>query len=110
MIIHDCNPFISPRLLLLLQSFNAHAEQLKLGQKRENIQQKGPCVSIGLVVRHYWDNLIQVGNQRAVSFQSTPGVYFSHTIAKCISYDHVVSLSYSEHEARYSRSDQNSKM
>eukprot|EP00063_Salmo_salar_P052440 XP_014027275.1 PREDICTED: coiled-coil domain-containing protein 157-like isoform X3 [Salmo salar] len=53
------------RLLLLLQSFNAHAEQLKLGQKRENIQQKGPCVSIGLVVRHYWDNLIQVGNQRA---------------------------------------------
>ncbi|XP_029573157.1 coiled-coil domain-containing protein 157 isoform X1 [Salmo trutta] len=52
------------RLLLLLQSFNAHA-QLKLGQKRENIQQKGPCVSIGLVVRHYWNNLIQVGNQRA---------------------------------------------
>uniref|UniRef100_A0A4W5PF02 Coiled-coil domain containing 157 n=1 Tax=Hucho hucho TaxID=62062 RepID=A0A4W5PF02_9TELE len=53
------------RLLLLLQSFNAHAEQLKLGQKREHIQQKGPCVSIGLVVRHYWNNLIQVGNQRA---------------------------------------------
>nr|XP_023990789.1 coiled-coil domain-containing protein 157 [Salvelinus alpinus] len=57
------------RLLLLLQSFNAHAEQLKLGQKREHIQQKGPCVSIGLVVRHYWNNLIQVGNQRVSTKQ-----------------------------------------
>ncbi|CAB1319673.1 unnamed protein product [Coregonus sp. 'balchen'] len=51
------------------EEFNQHShivllELLKLGQKREHIQQKGPCVSIGLVVRHYWNNLIQIGNQR----------------------------------------------
>ncbi|KAJ7994131.1 hypothetical protein DPEC_G00262730 [Dallia pectoralis] len=57
------------RLLLLLQSFNAHVEQLRVGQNKEHIQPKVPCVSIGLVVRHYWKNLIQLGNTQMTTKQ-----------------------------------------
>ncbi|KAL0979491.1 hypothetical protein UPYG_G00185810 [Umbra pygmaea] len=57
------------RLLLLLQSFNAYAEQMKFGHKLEHMPQTGPCVSVGLVVRHYWNNLIQIGNQKGSSKQ-----------------------------------------
>ncbi|KAM4616842.1 coiled-coil domain-containing protein 157 [Polymixia lowei] len=51
------------RLLLLLQSFDVFAEQLRSRHRREHAQQKG-CVSVGLVVRHYWNNLVQLGNPK----------------------------------------------
>ncbi|XP_022061355.2 coiled-coil domain-containing protein 157 isoform X2 [Acanthochromis polyacanthus] len=44
------------RLLLLLQSFSAYVEQLR--GRREQTQPKG-CLSVGLVVRSYWSNLVQ---------------------------------------------------
>ncbi|XP_040010525.1 coiled-coil domain-containing protein 157 isoform X2 [Xiphias gladius] len=46
------------RLLLLLQSFNSYFEQLRCSHRREQTQQKG-CLSVGLVVRNYWSNLVQ---------------------------------------------------
>ncbi|KAG7234496.1 hypothetical protein INR49_004554 [Caranx melampygus] len=49
------------RLLLLLQSFNSHIEQMQSCQRREQPQQKG-CLSVGLVVRNYWSNLVQFAN------------------------------------------------
>lgn len=46
------------RLLLLLQSFNAYVEQIRWSNRGEQTQQRG-CLSVGLVVRNYWSNLIQ---------------------------------------------------
>ncbi|XP_038559030.1 coiled-coil domain-containing protein 157 [Micropterus salmoides] len=46
------------RLLLLLQSFNAYVEQIRCSHRSE---QKG-CLSVGLVVRNYWSNLVQFAN------------------------------------------------
>nr|XP_029132998.1 coiled-coil domain-containing protein 157 [Labrus bergylta] len=44
------------RLLLLLQSFNAYIELMRCGHRRE---QTNGCLSVGLVVRNYWSNLIE---------------------------------------------------
>ncbi|XP_037633338.1 coiled-coil domain-containing protein 157 isoform X2 [Sebastes umbrosus] len=49
------------RLLLLLQSFSAYVEQMRCSHRREQTQQKG-CLSVGLVVRSYWSNLVQFAN------------------------------------------------
>ncbi|XP_069034201.1 coiled-coil domain-containing protein 157 isoform X1 [Embiotoca jacksoni] len=51
------------RLLLLLQSFNAYVEQLK--GRREQTQQRG-CLSVGLMVRSYWSNLVQFTNIKEI--------------------------------------------
>ncbi|CAL8343256.1 unnamed protein product [Lota lota] len=59
------------RLLLLLQSFNLYTVQLRSGQSREHNQKKG-CVSVGLVVRHYWSNLIELANLKD-TFKETQG-------------------------------------
>ena len=45
------------RLLLLLQSSGSYVEQLRCSHRREQTQQKG-CLSVGLVVRNYWSNLV----------------------------------------------------
>ncbi|AWP06747.1 putative coiled-coil domain-containing protein 157 [Scophthalmus maximus] len=45
------------RLLLLLQSFNSYVEQLRCSHRREQTRQK-QCLSVGLVVRNYWSNLV----------------------------------------------------
>ncbi|XP_072564107.1 coiled-coil domain-containing protein 157 isoform X2 [Paramormyrops kingsleyae] len=49
------------RLMLLLQSLNAHAEVI-LGVRRRGSQSRAtpPSVSIGLVVRRYWQNLLHL--------------------------------------------------
>ncbi|KAM8886520.1 coiled-coil domain-containing protein 157 [Spinachia spinachia] len=49
------------RLLLLQQSFNAYVEQMRCPHRREHTQQRG-CLSVGLVVRNYWSNLVQFAN------------------------------------------------
>ncbi|XP_059193946.1 coiled-coil domain-containing protein 157-like [Centropristis striata] len=49
------------RLLLLLQSFSAYVEQIRCSHRREQTPQKG-CLSVGLVVRNYWSNLVQFSN------------------------------------------------
>ncbi|KAL7392620.1 hypothetical protein ABVT39_027274 [Epinephelus coioides] len=49
------------RLLLLLQSFNAYVEQSRCSHRREQAPQKR-CLSVGLVVRNYWSNLVQFAN------------------------------------------------
>ncbi|KAM3611608.1 uncharacterized protein V6R79_021285 [Siganus canaliculatus] len=54
------------RLLLLLQSFNAYVEQIRSSYRREQPQQKG-CLSVGLVVRNYWSNLVQFSKLKAIS-------------------------------------------
>ncbi|XP_051509603.1 coiled-coil domain-containing protein 157 isoform X3 [Myxocyprinus asiaticus] len=50
------------RLMLLLQSFNVHAEQL-LEQRALSSGQNGAPVSIGPVVKRYWNNLLQLSNE-----------------------------------------------
>uniref|UniRef100_A0AAV2MTH1 Coiled-coil domain-containing protein 157 n=1 Tax=Knipowitschia caucasica TaxID=637954 RepID=A0AAV2MTH1_KNICA len=45
------------RLLLLLQSFNVFVEQLSKSCKRNQTKEKG-FLSLGLVVRNYWSNLL----------------------------------------------------
>ncbi|CAL8294915.1 unnamed protein product [Gadus morhua 'NCC'] len=49
------------RLLLLLQSFSLYTVQLRSGPSSEHSQKQG-CVSVGLIVRHYWSNLIELAN------------------------------------------------
>uniref|UniRef100_A0AAQ4PWM8 Coiled-coil domain containing 157 n=2 Tax=Gasterosteus aculeatus aculeatus TaxID=481459 RepID=A0AAQ4PWM8_GASAC len=49
------------RLLLLQQSFNAYVEKMRWSHRREHSQQRG-CLSVGLVVRNYWSNLVQFAN------------------------------------------------
>ncbi|XP_042344953.1 coiled-coil domain-containing protein 157 [Plectropomus leopardus] len=51
------------RLLLLLQSFNAYVEQIRCSHMREQTQQRG-CLSVGLVVRSYWSNLVNFANPK----------------------------------------------
>ncbi|KAK5871207.1 hypothetical protein PBY51_004099 [Eleginops maclovinus] len=49
------------RLVLLLQSLNAYVVQIRCSHRRDQTQQKG-CLSVGLVVRNYWSNLVQFAN------------------------------------------------
>ncbi|GLD52699.1 coiled-coil domain-containing protein 157-like protein [Lates japonicus] len=55
------------RLLLLLQSFSSYVDQLRWSHRRE--QQKG-CLSVGLVVRNYWSNLVQFASLKG-TFKDT---------------------------------------
>ncbi|XP_062854768.1 coiled-coil domain-containing protein 157 [Trichomycterus rosablanca] len=52
------------RLILLLQSFNAYTEMMIGGQKTCHSAQTGAPVSIGPVVKRYWDSLIQFCSQQ----------------------------------------------
>ncbi|XP_029998352.1 coiled-coil domain-containing protein 157 isoform X2 [Sphaeramia orbicularis] len=51
------------RLLLLQQSFSVYIEQLKSTYRRQQTKEKG-YVSLGLVVRNYWSNLVQLGTHK----------------------------------------------
>ncbi|XP_041642931.1 coiled-coil domain-containing protein 157 [Cheilinus undulatus] len=51
------------RLLLLLQSFNAYVEQMRCSQRR---QEANGGLSIGLVVRNYWSNLVEFAKFMAI--------------------------------------------
>ncbi|XP_016417122.1 coiled-coil domain-containing protein 157 [Sinocyclocheilus rhinocerous] len=53
------------RLMLLLQSFNIHAELLLEKQRALSSDQKETSVSIGPVVKCYWRNLLQLSCQQA---------------------------------------------
>ncbi|XP_037833477.1 coiled-coil domain-containing protein 157 isoform X2 [Kryptolebias marmoratus] len=53
------------RLLLLLQSVSAYSEQQRGRHRREQTQQKG-CLSVGLVVRNYWCNLLKFTNKTEI--------------------------------------------
>ncbi|XP_034452134.1 coiled-coil domain-containing protein 157 [Hippoglossus hippoglossus] len=66
------------RLLLLLQSSSSYVEQLKCSHRREQTQQKG-CLSVGLVVRNYWSNLVDfaslTGTVKAIKKQTKPKTF-----------------------------------
>ncbi|XP_057213364.1 coiled-coil domain-containing protein 157 isoform X2 [Triplophysa rosa] len=51
------------RLMLLLQSFNVHAELLLGKQRPSSSGQNGAPVSVGPVVKLYWKNLLELSNQ-----------------------------------------------
>ncbi|KAK9970365.1 hypothetical protein ABG768_026313 [Culter alburnus] len=53
------------RLMLLLQSFNVHAELLLEKQRVLSSGQNESSVSIGPVVKRFWNNLLQLRNQQA---------------------------------------------
>ncbi|XP_076010090.1 coiled-coil domain-containing protein 157 [Genypterus blacodes] len=53
------------RLLLLLQSFSVYIEQLRINHRRGNTPQTAH-VSVGLVVRHCWSNLVELASQKAI--------------------------------------------
>ncbi|XP_047447040.1 coiled-coil domain-containing protein 157 isoform X2 [Mugil cephalus] len=53
------------RLLLLLQSCSVFAEQMSGSYRSEQPQQK-VCLSVGLVVRSYWSNLVQFANIKEI--------------------------------------------
>ncbi|XP_008304047.1 coiled-coil domain-containing protein 157 [Stegastes partitus] len=72
------------RLLLLLQSFNAYVEQLR--GRRGQTQHKG-CLSVGLVVRSYWSNLVQFTTTKACSYTK------KHTTTKTFNYDETKTVS-----------------
>ncbi|XP_022612688.1 coiled-coil domain-containing protein 157 [Seriola dumerili] len=71
------------RLLLLLQSFSSYVEQLRSSQRREQSQQKG-CLSVGLVVRTYWSNLVQFtsfkGTFQGIKKETNPKTFDSDEI------------------------------
>ncbi|XP_043354182.1 coiled-coil domain-containing protein 157 isoform X2 [Dermochelys coriacea] len=49
------------RLLLLLQSFTGYMENLINEQAVPPSQAVGPCMSIGLAVRKYWNSMLKLG-------------------------------------------------
>ncbi|XP_019394812.1 PREDICTED: coiled-coil domain-containing protein 157 isoform X1 [Crocodylus porosus] len=49
------------RLLLLLQSFTGYAENLVNEQAVPPPQAVGPCMSVGLTVRKYWNSMLKLG-------------------------------------------------
>ncbi|KAL7883986.1 hypothetical protein AOLI_G00067560 [Acnodon oligacanthus] len=51
------------RLMLLFQSFNVYTETIG-GQRASRSGQTGPSVSIGPVVKRYWNNLVQLSSQQ----------------------------------------------
>ncbi|KAM4577929.1 coiled-coil domain-containing protein 157 [Fundulus diaphanus] len=51
------------RLLLLLQSISAYTELQRDRHRRDQRQHRG-CLSVGLVVRNYWGNLLQCVNKK----------------------------------------------
>ncbi|TKS79063.1 Coiled-coil domain-containing protein 157 [Collichthys lucidus] len=57
------------RLLLLLQSFNAYVEQISCSHGREQTRQTG-CLSVGLVVRNYWSNLVTFASPKVINKDS----------------------------------------
>ncbi|XP_019132342.2 coiled-coil domain-containing protein 157 isoform X2 [Larimichthys crocea] len=57
------------RLLLLLQSFNAYVEQISCSHGREQSRQTG-CLSVGLVVRNYWSNLVTFASTKVINKDS----------------------------------------
>ncbi|MBN3310980.1 CC157 protein, partial [Amia calva] len=58
------------RLLLLLQSFNSYTEVLKGGQwSGSHSGTAGPSVSIGLVVKRCWNNLLKLGTLHKLTLQ-----------------------------------------
>ncbi|XP_026887671.2 coiled-coil domain-containing protein 157 [Electrophorus electricus] len=52
------------RLMLLLQSFNAYVELTSGQQRAGRSGQSGPSVSLGPVVKRYWNSLVQFSNQQ----------------------------------------------
>ncbi|XP_056320480.1 coiled-coil domain-containing protein 157 [Danio aesculapii] len=52
------------RLMLLLQSFNVHAELLLEKQQPLSLDPNETSVSIGPVVKRYWKNLLQLNSQQ----------------------------------------------
>ncbi|XP_002663220.3 coiled-coil domain-containing protein 157 [Danio rerio] len=52
------------RLMLLLQSFNVHAELLLEKQQTLSLDPNETSVSIGPVVKRYWKNLLQLNSQQ----------------------------------------------
>ncbi|XP_029427897.1 coiled-coil domain-containing protein 157 isoform X2 [Rhinatrema bivittatum] len=57
------------RLLLLLQSFTGYTEILISKKTVPGSRLMGPCMSIGLAVRKYWNSLLKLGSiyQKAIS-------------------------------------------
>ncbi|KAM9822302.1 coiled-coil domain-containing protein 157 [Syngnathus typhle] len=51
------------RLLLLLQASDAYVEELSSNKRNQQTDQKG-CMSIGLVVKKYWRDLLQFANMK----------------------------------------------
>ncbi|KAM7326110.1 hypothetical protein ACRRTK_014588 [Alexandromys fortis] len=49
------------RLLLLLQSCASYLENLSLDQMVPPARVAGPCMSVGLTVRRFWNNLLRLG-------------------------------------------------
>ncbi|XP_030741306.2 coiled-coil domain-containing protein 157 [Echinops telfairi] len=49
------------RLLLLLQSCASYLENLGSVQMLPPVQASGPCMSVGLTVRRFWNSLLRVG-------------------------------------------------
>ncbi|XP_054181752.1 coiled-coil domain-containing protein 157 isoform X2 [Homo sapiens] len=49
------------RLLLLLQSCMSYLENLGSEQMMPPAQAAGPCMSVGLTVRRFWDSLLRLG-------------------------------------------------
>nr|XP_044987988.1 coiled-coil domain-containing protein 157 isoform X2 [Jaculus jaculus] len=49
------------RLLLLLQSCSSYLENLGLEQAMPRARDPGPCMSVGLTVRRFWNSLLRLG-------------------------------------------------
>ncbi|XP_062446088.1 coiled-coil domain-containing protein 157 isoform X2 [Rhea pennata] len=49
------------RLLLLLQSFTSYAENLFSEKAIPPVRPVGPCMSVGLTVRKYWNSMLKLG-------------------------------------------------
>ncbi|XP_053275852.1 coiled-coil domain-containing protein 157 isoform X2 [Pleuronectes platessa] len=62
------------RLLLLLQSSSSYVEQLRCSPRREQTQQKGG-LSVGLVVRNYWSNLVDFASLTGSKKQAKPKTF-----------------------------------
>lgn len=60
--LYPVDPTVSARrLLLLLQSCASYLENLTLEQIVPPARATGPCMSVGLTVRRFWNSLLRLG-------------------------------------------------
>lgn len=71
--------------MLLLQSFNVHAELLLGKQRPLSSGQNGSPVSIGPVVKLYWKNLLELSSQYVQRVRRSANIYYQIFIV-CVKY------------------------
>lgn len=89
------------RLLLLLQSCASYLENLTLEQIVPPARAAGPCMSVGLTVRRFWNSLLRLGMlSQQVALQVRPPLPFPAAVTLTPAHQPQLPRPPHEHRAR----------